>query len=113
MQRSPKLYVEDILDAIQQIESYTKSVSLQVFSQDRMRYDAVLRNLEVIGEAVKKIPPELKKTHSSIEWPKIAGLRDIISHAYFGIDAGIIWDIIINKLPDLKEVIKEIHHEMN
>lgn len=112
MRRSPKLYVEDILDAITQIESYTKQISLEHFSQDRMRYDAVLRNLEVIGEAVKKLPPELKKEHPKIEWSKISGLRDIISHAYFGVDVQIIWDIILNKIPKLKETIKKMSHEL-
>jgi len=77
-----------------------------------MRYDAVLRNLEIIGDAVKKIPSNLKKEYLSIEWFKIAGLRDIISHAYFGVNVQIIWDIIMAKIPELKETIKKISREI-
>lgn len=70
-----------------------------------MALDAVLRNIEVIGEAIKNIPQELKDKHKEIEWKKIIGIRDILTHAYFGIDKDIIADIIAKKLPELKVVI--------
>jgi uncharacterized protein with HEPN domain len=66
----------------------------------------VLRNLEVIGEAVKQLPAEVRAAHPDVEWQKIAGLRDILIHAYFGID--IVWDVVSNKLPELERRIREI-----
>ena len=68
-----------------------------------MIQDGVFRNLEVIGEAVKNLPDDIKKDYPEVEWRKIAGLRDILIHAYFGVDLEVIWDIVKNKVPELKE----------
>ena len=73
-----------------------------------MIQDAVIRNMEIVAEAVKNIPGEFKKKHSEIEWKKIAGMRDKIIHFYFGVNWEIVWDVIRNKLPDLKRKIKSI-----
>ena len=108
MPRLPKLYLEDILSAIEKVERYTKDSNFHSFIKDEMRYDAVLKNLEVIGEAVKNLPAEIKKKHPAIEWKKIAGLRDILSHEYFGIEQSIIWDVIQNKLEELKEEVTKM-----
>ena len=70
--------------------------------------DGVVRNLEIIGEAVKNIPPQVKEKHPEIEWKKIASLRDILAHEYFGVDVEVIWDIVENKLPGLKAQISRI-----
>ena len=75
---------------------------------DELTFDAVVYNLQIIGEAVKKIPPEIRDRYPQIEWRKIAGLRDIIAHAYFTIDDRIVWDIIQNKLLDLHKRIEQI-----
>ncbi|HEC86588.1 MAG TPA: DUF86 domain-containing protein, partial [Thermoplasmatales archaeon] len=64
--------------------------------------DGVIRNLEIIGEAVKNLPDDIKKDYPEVEWRKIAGLRDILIHAYFGVDLEVIWDIVKNKVPELK-----------
>ena len=72
-------------------------------SNDRRTRDAVVRNLEIIGEAVKKLPAQTKRDHPEVEWKKIAGLRDILVHDYFGIDMDIVWDVVQNKLPVLSE----------
>ncbi|MBI5051285.1 DUF86 domain-containing protein [Candidatus Micrarchaeota archaeon] len=106
-----KVYLEDILDCINNIQNYTKGQSYEDFEDNKMLVDAVLRNLEVIGEAVKKIPSDLKKKYSEVEWKKMAGLRDILIHEYFGIDLRIIWDIVVNKLPSLKTSIQKIIKE--
>ncbi|MHA1839455.1 MAG: HepT-like ribonuclease domain-containing protein [Candidatus Ranarchaeia archaeon] len=73
-----------------------------------MVQDAVIRNLEVIGEAVKHIPKEFQNKHSTVNWRKIAGLRDILIHAYFGVDLDIVWDVIENKLDPLEDEIRKL-----
>jgi len=86
MQRDPKIYLEDILKAIEKIEEYAKNLDFRNFSASSLVQDAVIRNLEVIGEAAKKVPENIKSKHSEIEWRKIAGLRGILIHEYFSVD---------------------------
>jgi len=108
MPRDFRLYLEDIVEAIGRIQRYTAGQSFPQFSEDEKTVDAVVRNLEVIGEAVKRIPEEMRQKHPSMEWKKIAGLRDILVHEYFGIDAEIIWDIVQNKLPPLERTVRHL-----
>ncbi len=108
MPRDHRVYLDDIIEAINRIAIYTQGQTLSVFSKDLKTVDAVVRNLEIIGEAVKKIPQEIKDQNPNIEWKKIAGLRDILIHEYFGIDTDIIWDVIQNKLPSFKNRIEKI-----
>ena len=105
MPRDYKAYIKDILEAIDRIESYTTNLTFDVFSESRLYQDAIVRNLEIIGEAVKRLPKKLIEKYPEIEWKKIAGLRDILIHAYFGIDAEIVWDVVENKIPELKDQI--------
>lgn len=100
--RDYKLYLDDILQAIEKIEKYTKGLTVEKLKKEDLVVDGVVRNLEIIGEAAKNIPVDIKKKHSDIEWKKITGLRDILAHEYFGIDLEILWDIVKNKLPELK-----------
>lgn len=111
MPRDYKVWLEDISEAIQKIHGYTKGMSSKTFAHDVKTLDAVVRNLEVIGEAVKKIPEKTRSKHSEVDWKKIAGLRDILIHEYFGIDAEIIWDIVQNKLPALEKKVRQILSE--
>jgi len=106
--RDYKLYLDDILQAIKKIEKYTKGLSLKEIKKDDLVIDGVVRNLEIIGEAVKNIPSYVKDKHPGIEWKKISGLRDILAHEYFGIDLEILWDIIKNKIPDFKAEISRL-----
>jgi uncharacterized protein with HEPN domain len=108
MLRDHRAYINDILEGIRKIERYTDNLSGERFSEDELVQDGVIRNLEIIGEAIKKIPDNIKNQHPDIEWKKIAGLRDILTHAYFGIDLEIIWDIVKNKIPDLKRKMNEL-----
>lgn len=103
MHRNHLLYIEDILSSIDRIGRYVGDRTYDKFLKDEMLVDAVVRNLEIIGEASKKIPPEIKEQASYVEWPKISGFRNILAHEYFGVDPEILWDIIKNKLPDLKD----------
>src|SRR3989344_4765380 len=108
MQKNYKVYFDDVLEAIEKIQNYTKNKSYEEFVKDGLLTDGVIRNLEIIGEAVKNIPSEIKKKHQNVEWKKISGLRDILIHSYSGINLTIVWDIVKNKLPILKNSIKEI-----
>ena len=105
MPREIDLYLYDILDAIKNIQEYTSGFTYDDFTSSRMCVDAVIKNFLIIGEAVKKIPGEMKSEHTSTDWKNIAGLRDVLVHAYFRIDDEILWDIIQNKLENLKYAI--------
>lgn len=106
MPRDSRVYLEDILEATRKIASYTAHLSKAAFLEDEKTFDAVVRNLEVIGEAVKKLPEDLRAEHAAVEWKKIAGLRDILIHEYFGLDAEIVWDIVQTKVPVLDREIR-------
>lgn len=111
MSRDFRVYLEDIIEAVTKIESYMHEVPFATFQQDLMRIDAVLRNLGIIGEATKKIPASLKKKYPDVEWRKIAGLRDILVHEYFGVQLELVWDVVQTKLPRLKEQVSRILQE--
>jgi uncharacterized protein with HEPN domain len=108
MPRDYKVYADDILEAIGKIKRFTDGIDRETFSQDEKTFDAVIRNLEVIGEAIKKIPEDVRVRHPLVEWKKIAGVRDIVIHEYFGIDRDIVWDIIQQKLSPLEIQIRQI-----
>lgn len=100
--REFRIYLDDILDAITQIRLYVSGMSQEEFAKDRKTQDAVVRNLEIIGEAAGKLPEEVLKRAPQIEWRKIRGLRNIVIHQYFRINLSIIWDIVQNKLAPLE-----------
>lgn len=102
------LFIEDIFESIKRIEDFTKDFSEEDFCDNKMVQDAVVRNFEIIGEAVKNIPENFRKKYSKIEWKDIAGLRDKLTHAYFGVDLERIWGVVKNDLPKLKKEIKNI-----
>ena len=106
------MYIDDILTAIERIFEYIQSYDLMDFKRDYKTVDAVIRNFEIIGEAAKNIPVEIKEQYCNIPWNEMYSLRNRISHAYFGIDYEIIWDIIINHLPENKIQIEIIIKEL-
>jgi len=108
MSRDYRLFLEDIVESSIKILRYVNRMTFEQFIGDEKTYDAVLRNLEIIGEAVKNVSDEIRRTYPEVEWKKIAGLRDIVAHEYFGVDETIVWDIIQNKLPALREQIGNI-----
>ena len=106
MSRDWRLYLDDILESCRRVRSYTTGLDQTGFVGNQLVYDAVLRNLEIIGEAAKRIPPDVRQQMSQTEWPKIAGMRDWLAHAYFQVNADIVWDVIENKLPELEQTIQ-------
>lgn len=100
--RDPQILVEDVRLAISKIERYTVGLSHDQFLADDLRQDAVARNLEIIGEAVRQMPDEFKQAYPTVTWAQIAGLRNRIVHDYFGLDWEIIWHVIEHELLDLK-----------
>lgn len=112
--RDYKLYIADILQAIKSVEAYTKGFNFNKLKlkRNKLVVDAVTRNLEIIGEAVKNIPAEVKTQYPHIEWKKIAGLRDILAHEYFGVDLEVLWDIVKNKLPGFKKEISSLKNKL-
>lgn len=90
------------MEAMNKIESYIAGVEFDSFIQDKMRVDAVLRNIEIIGEAAKNIPNHIRKKHPGIPWRRIVGLRNIVIHEYFGVDLENIWKIITENIPEVK-----------
>jgi len=106
--RPSLLFLEDILSSIQKIEDYIGGISFEDFQNDTRTVDAVLRNLEIVGEASKNIPSEIREGHPDIPWGRMTGLRNIVSHEYFGIDLSIIWQIITVNLPETKPLIDKM-----
>jgi uncharacterized protein with HEPN domain len=108
MRRDPRLYIDDILDAISNIRDYTTGQSYEIFQQDRKTLDAVVRNLEIIGEAAGRLPDFLIATAPKIEWRKIVGLRNILIHEYFSVSIPVVWDVVQNKLGQLENACREL-----
>lgn len=99
--REPKFLLEDILECAEKIKQYTKAMTYEEFTEDSKTIDAVIRNLEVIGEAANRLPEEIRDTAANIDWHKIRGLRNRIAHHYFGLNYEIIWTATKDDLTDL------------
>ena len=108
MPRDSRVYLEDILTSAAKIRAYVGGMSRDAFAQDGKTVDAVVRNLEIIGEAVKQLPDTMRERAPEIEWQKIAGLRDILIHAYSRVDMDIIWDVVANRLPEFEAKVRAL-----
>ncbi|MDP2924980.1 MAG: DUF86 domain-containing protein [Nanoarchaeota archaeon] len=108
MKRNINLFIQDILESIKDIESFSEGLTKEKFTSDKLKQNAIIRSLEIIGEAVKSIPDSFRRKYPDIPWRKIAGFRDILSHAYFGVSMDRVWNIIEKDLPKLKEEIGRI-----
>ncbi|MDQ0220654.1 DUF86 domain-containing protein [Peribacillus cavernae] len=113
MQREPKVFLEEIFIAAEKVEKYTKGLSYDDFLDNDLVSDAVIKNVLVIGEASKNIPEEVRQANPHIEWRKMAGMRDMMIHGYFSINYRIVWDVVTNKIPSIKQQVEQLLKENN
>jgi uncharacterized protein with HEPN domain len=109
--RDPQLLIDDIIDSIEKIKSYTGQMEYSEFVEDEKTKDAVIRNFEIIGEAANRLGDDFRKDHHDIEWNRIRGFRNRIVHHYFGIDYEIVWSIIQNNLDRLQNKLIELRDQ--
>ncbi len=107
-ERDPRLYLSDILDSCAAIQEFVKGLSFEKFCNDRKTYSAVIREFEIVGEAVGKLTDELQREYPDVEWQDIKDFRNLLIHEYFGVDLEIVWKIIQDDLPVLIDAVRKI-----
>ena len=112
-ERNILLFLNDIIEAIEKIERYTNNLDYEEFLEDDKTKDAVLRNLEIIGEAARSIPDDIKTKYSFVNWRAASGMRNKLIHEYFGVNFAIVWETIKHDLPSFKEGIENIIKDLN
>jgi len=108
MKKDPKIFIEHILESIEEIEKYSLHATQETFSKMTMMQDAIIRRIEIIGEATKKLPKPFKGKYPKMPWKEMAGMRDILIHEYFGVNIATVWRTIKKDIPKLKKQIKEL-----
>ncbi len=113
MKRDYLDYIQDILDSIRDIADFIEGINFKNFEKDKKTINAVVRSLEIIGEAATKIPDDIKNSYSNIPWRNIAGMRNKLVHEYFGVDEEIVWKVASEEIPPLKPLIQGIFDKLN
>ncbi len=108
MSRDWRLRIEDILESISKINEYATDHTEETFDQNSLVIDAVVRNLEIIGEAAAHLPEEIQKRHTEIPWQEMKGMRNLLAHEYFGVSTPIVWSTIQNNLPPLVPLLEKM-----
>ena len=101
-------YINDLMEACRDILSFTKGMSYSDFAGDKKTVNAVIRSLEVIGEATKNLPPSFRNKYPDVPWKQMAGMRDKLIHEYFGIDKQMVWQVVEKHIPDILPLIKKL-----
>lgn len=110
--RKPQLYIQDILQACEDIQNFTQKInSANALQKDRRTFLAVVHCIEIIGEAARQMPKSFREKHTEIPWRETVGLRNVIAHEYFGLDIDIIWDVIQTQIPMLEKQIRKVNFE--
>jgi len=106
-------YLQDILDSVNDIEIFIEGMNFQEFEKDRKTVNAVVRSLEIVGEAAKKVPDEVKEKYTDIPWKNITVMRDKLVHEYFGVDEEIVWKVVSEEIPALKPLVQKLFDELD
>ena len=112
MKKDPRIFIEHILECIARIEEYVKDVTKEEFMRSPQLQDAIVRRIEIIGEAVKNLPAEIKEKFPDIPWKDIAGMRDVLIHSYWGVDLELTWAVAKERISDLKNRMLRVKEEL-
>ena len=112
MKRHPETFIEHILECLELIEEYTQGITKEDFINSVQLQDAVIRRIEIIGEAVKNLPVETKINYPDIPWKEIAGMRDVLIHGYFGVDLELTWNVVEKEVQKLKESMNRVKKDL-